>query len=97
MPANIKVPIPVSGTVSKMKITDFSVDIERRELHITFDQQDSSDNKITDHTITLDEPYFTQALVKASEVVGGNVYAAIKTGMYYGIAQKDPEFDNTEI
>ena len=83
MPLTLDTPEALNKTVAKFEITSFAVDIERGELVIGYDQVDDADNKLNmEKVLVVDGPDFVPAIARVSAIVGGDVYAALKQGMY---------------
>jgi len=82
MPAQLDTEEVIATTASKYKITDFTIDLTREEIHVSYDKLDSDDAKVGEGMLTLTGPDFSGAIVDASTIAGTDVYAPIKTALY---------------
>lgn len=88
MPLTLAQPESISVTVVDYRITAFSVDIDRGEIHVSYDRVDGAGNPVSEHMITLMGPDFQSTILDANTIAGADVYAAIKGSLYNQIIAK---------
>ncbi|MCP4126927.1 MAG: hypothetical protein GY753_07685 [Gammaproteobacteria bacterium] len=85
MPLTLTIPEAISTTIATHKITSFTIDLERNEIHVGYDQQDSDGNVIKEAVLTIDGPGFATSVTRAGTIAGADVYGAIKQALYEDI------------
>ena len=82
MPLTLTTPTAISDTVSSFKITSFAVDLERLEIHVAYQELNSSNGILAEKAMTIVDPDFTNAITTASTEAGYDVYLALKNSLY---------------
>ena len=83
MPLTLDTPDSVNQTVASYEINSFAVDIDRLEMHVSYDLLDGEGANLGQGPLlTISGPDFPTAIARASEIAGADVYAALKQALY---------------
>ena len=90
MPLTINSPVDVSAQIHGVKINSFAVDIDKKEIFVAFSELSNDGLVLSEKTLVIEEPYFSESIQNASATAGGDVYDALKISLYQQIQDQTP-------
>lgn len=76
------VPQKKEKVVASLKIVSFSIDIEREEMYISFDEKDIEGNTVGEVTLTYEGEEYINVFTQASMMAKADIAKVIKTAIY---------------
>ena len=86
MSLTLEVQVTNTQTISEVKITSFSVDLARNEIHIAYDELDNG-VVISERVFELANDDFFAVITDASAIAGTDIYQPLKQALYNTLMQ----------